>query len=182
MRARSASGIRPTIAATAVAALALVGWSIPSVHGADGFTVAGEIDGLYPGAVATLDATVTNPYPFAIRVSSVAVGVGDAGPGCPASMLEVGGSVGSVEVAGHATGTVPLEVRMQASAPDACQGAMWPLRFTAIGLGPPTADLPGTSLIDAEQLPDLVAIGAALALVGCAAFLREGRRRRRGAT
>lgn len=182
MRAHCAIGIKRTIAATAMAALALVGWSVPSVHADDGFTVAGEIVGLYPGAVRTLDATVTNPYPFAIRVSSVAVVVDDAGPNCPAAMLEVGGSVGSVEVAGRATGTVPLEVRMQLMAPDACQGATWPLRFTAIGLGPATTDLPGTSLIDPEQIPDLVALGVALALFGCAAFLREGRRRGRGAT
>lgn len=178
MRARCAIGLGRTLAATAVAALALVGWSIPSVHADDGFTVAGEIDGLYPGIVTTLDATVTNPYPFAIRVSSVAVVVGDAGSGCPASMLEVGGSAGSVEVAGSGTGIVPLEVRMRGSAPDACQGATWPLLFTAIGIGPPTSDLPGTSLIDPEQIPDLVALGVALALIGGTAFVRQGRRRR----
>lgn len=182
MRARCAIGLGRTFAATAIAALTFVAWSVPSAHADDRFTIAGEIDGLYPGAARTLDATVTNPYPFAIRVSSVTVIVGDAGPSCPATMLEVGGSAGGVEVAGHATGIVLLEVRMEMRAPDACQGATWPLRFTASGLGPETTDLPGTSLIDPGRNPGLVAFGLAMALLACAMLARAGRRHRRGMT
>lgn len=171
---------RVLVAEVGALVLALVGWGMPTAHAAEEFTIAGEVDGLFPGAVATLEARVTNPHPFAIRVSAVAVTVADAAPGCPASMLEVGESAGSVVVAGGSSGIIPLDVRMHLNAPDACQGAIWPLRFTAVGLGPAATDLPGTSAIGPERVPEMVAVGLGLALAGCGLFVRDARRRGRG--
>ena len=161
-------------------ALGLMGASVPVARGADEFTVGGDIAGLYPGAEMTLDAEVTNPFPFAIRVVSVSVAVADAGPGCPASVLSVSGSTDAVEVPAGRVGIVPLDVRMSSDAPDACQGATWPLRFTATGVARGENDLPDSGLLDTQGAPLVLAVGIGLALMALA--LRLGRRAyRRGA-
>jgi hypothetical protein len=167
------------IAACVIVAVVLIGLSAPSVHAQGGFEIAGEVDGLFPGADMTLDAEVTNPYPFAIRVISTTVTVLDASPACPASMLEIGDSHATVEVPPGGTGTVPLDVRMSLNAPDACQGATWPLEFTGTAVGTATSGLPGTSVIDPRDLAALVVIGAAMLAAGIVAISRDRRRYRR---
>jgi hypothetical protein len=164
------------VAACVVAALVLVGLSASAVHAADTFEIAGEVDGLYPGADTTLDARVTNPHPFGIRVISTTVTVFDASLGCPASMLEIDDSQATAEVPAGGTGTVPLDVRMSRGAPDACQGATWPLAFAGTAVGTPTIGLPGTSMLGPQSPVVLAAIGAVL-LVG--ALIAGGRDRRR---
>jgi hypothetical protein len=173
----SRRGVRAAGILIAAAALGLLDAGVPLARGADELSVAGEIRGLYPGAEMTLDAEVTNPYPFAIRVVSVSVSVADAGPGCPASMLSVSGSTHTIEVPARSVGFVPLAVRMSTGAPDACQGATWPLSFTATGVAAGERDLPDSGLIDARRTPLALAIGIGLALVAVA--LRRGRRVRR---
>lgn len=164
------------VAACVVAALLLAALNASSVHAQDGYQIAGEVDGLYPGAVATLDSRVTNPHPFPIRVVSTTVTVFDASSECPASMLEIGDSQATVEVPPLGMGTVPLDVRMSLSASDACQGATWPLMFTGTAVGTATSPLPTTSVLDRPSLAALVAVGAAL--LG-AALIVVGRDRRR---
>ncbi len=100
------------------------------------FTVSGDIDGLYPGAVATMDAHVENPWDVAIEVTSVVVHVADANPGCPGSVLDVAATTESVTVAPLSEAVVPVEVAMDAGAGEACRGATWPLEFTARAVGP----------------------------------------------
>lgn len=157
-------GVRRTggVGACLTAALVLVGLSAPSVHALDGFEIAGEIDGLYPGAEATLDARVSNPHPFGILVTSTTVTVLDASPACGASALEIGGLQAAFVVPPGGTGSVPLQVRMRLDAPDACQGATWPLAFVGTAIGTPTSGLPGTNMIDPHSPAALLAIGAAL--------------------
>jgi hypothetical protein len=169
------------VAACVIAALALVGLSAPSVHAQDGFQITGEVDGLHPGAGATLEARVSNPHPFAIRVISTSATVLDANPGCPASMLEIGDLTAAVLVPPGATATVPLDVRMRVGAPDACQGATWPLEFNGTAVGTPTSGLPGTSMIDPRDPATLVAIAAALLAAALVAIGRSRRRHRRTA-
>ncbi|MBA2634984.1 MAG: hypothetical protein H0U86_18630 [Chloroflexi bacterium] len=164
------------VAACVVGTLVVVGLSAPSVRGQDGYTIAGEIDGLFPGADATLDARVTNPHPFTIRVISTSVTVLDANPACPASMLAIGDSRASFDVPPGGTGTVPLAVRMSLGAPDACQGATWPLEFTGTAVGMATSGLPSTSMIVAGGMALVVIIGTALLAGG---LLAAGRHRRR---
>jgi hypothetical protein len=175
------------IAACVIAALILVGLGAQSVHAQGGFVIAGEVDGLFPGAETTLDARLTNPHPFPIRVISTSAIVLDASPGCPASMLQIGDSQMTVVVPAGGTGTVPLHVRMSRSAPDECQGATWPLEFTGTAVGTaPTAqpdtsiDDPGPSTRDPRSLAALFAVGAALTLAGLLVFGRDrgGRGRR----
>lgn len=162
------------VAACVIAALLLVGLSAPSVHAEDTFELAGEVGGLYPGVNTTLDVEVTNPYRFAIRVISTTVTVLDARPACPASMLEIGDSQAPVEVPPGGVATVPLAVHMSADAPDACQGATWPLEFTGTAVGRPTTGLPETSMIDPRNPVVLAVIGA---VVLVAALIASGRSR-----
>jgi hypothetical protein len=162
------------VVACVIAALSLVGLGAPSASAHDEFEIAGEVDGLYPGAETTLDALVTNPYPFAIQVISASATVGDASSACPASMLEVGDAQTTVEVPATSTGSVPLRVRMHASAPDACQGATWPLLFTATAVRTGVSGLPGTDVRDPERQAALALIGSLLLVAG---FMLARRRR-----
>jgi LPXTG-motif cell wall-anchored protein len=171
--ARRASGV---VAACLVAAFALVALSASPSVAADEFEIAGEVEGLFPGADVTLDARVTNPYSFAIRVVATRATVLDASAGCPASMLEVGESRATVEVPARSSGTVQLPVRLSRSAPDACQGATWPLVFGGMAVGPETSGLPGTNMLDTRRHGLLALIGAAL-IAGCLLLARRRRRR-----
>jgi hypothetical protein len=148
------------------------------------FEITGEVGGLYPGAEVTLQTRVTNPYPFPIRVTSVAATVGDAGPGCPGSMLEVEGSEMAVEIPAGETRSVPLDIRMDRTAPDACQGATWPLQFrgTATDAEPAAGESPfrppgrGGFAYTGANLLLLLLITLSLAAAGVLA-LRQARRR-----
>jgi LPXTG-motif cell wall-anchored protein len=164
------------VAASLIAAFALASLGAPPAHARDEFEIAGEVDGLYPGAETTLDAVVTNPYPFAIRIMSTSAMVLDAGAACPASMLEVGDAQATVDVPAGATGIVPLPVRMDMSAPDACQGATWPLMFTGTAVRTDVGGLPGTNVLDPERQAALALIGSVL-LVGGLLVARRRRRR-----
>jgi hypothetical protein len=121
--------------ATTVVALAGCGAGPPTTTPGE-FTVWGDIDGLYPGAVATLDAHVANPWDASIEVISVVVDVADAAPDCPGSTLSFAPTARSVIVAARSQAVVPLEVRMDAAADDACRGVTWPLEFSARAIGP----------------------------------------------
>lgn len=161
-----------TLAAGSIAAMILIGPGT-QVRAVEGFAITGQVDGLYPGADMTLDARVTNPYPFPIRVTSVGVTVQDAGPACPAWVIEVRDSRAEVDIPPNATGTVPLSIRMDPTAPDACQGATWRLKFAGTALAPGESDLPSTNTIPVQDLFALVAIGALIVAAGLLASLRR---------
>jgi hypothetical protein len=100
---------------------------------ADTFTITGEVDGLYPGFVGTLDTRVTNTLDVRILVDEVS-GVVAGSDGCDPSVLTITTAKTSLTLAPGESGTVPLEVRMRADAGDACQGATFGLRFTGSAL------------------------------------------------
>jgi hypothetical protein len=94
-------------------------------------------------------------------------------------MLEVGDSQETAEVPALGTGTVPLDVRMSMSAPDACQGATWPLEFAGTAVGTATSPLPGTSMLNSPGSAVVVVIGAGLlaaSLLVVSSVRRRGRR------
>jgi hypothetical protein len=103
----------------------------PSAGPADRFAISGAATGLYPGGSAPLVLSVSNPNPFAIEVTSLTVSVGNAGAGCPAANLAVTPFTGTLAVAGRATAAVTLFATMSHGAPDACQGAVFSLRYAA---------------------------------------------------
>lgn len=163
------------------------------------FVVQGEVEGIYPGIETTLNATATNPGTSDLTVISVDVTAGDAGPSCPADLLYFrdlyfGDGAPSVVVPAGGQAVVPLTIRLDAAAPDACQGATWPLEFAALGTSDagdrPVALDPGSQTLPATGAPvgALFVAAAALVLVGAVSLgggsLADapGRTRRRRST
>jgi hypothetical protein len=93
--------------------------------------ISGHVSGMVPGRVATIKARVRNPGKVAALVKKVTATVGDAGPGCDAGNLVVTRSKKAVRVAPGRRVKVKLRATMAASAPDACQGLIFPLSFHA---------------------------------------------------
>ena len=80
-----------------------------------------------------MPVTVQNPQSFPIDVETATAAVGDAGPGCPASNVEVTTFSGAVHVPAGGTAIVSMHFHMLPSAPETCQGATFPLTFRAAG-------------------------------------------------
>ncbi len=128
--------------------------SIRRVQQTQMFTLHTEVAGLYPNATVTATVRVDNPQSEAITVQSAVVTVGDASPSCAALNLVAEPFSGNVTVPGSGTATLPIHIHMAATAPDACQGAAFPLRLAATGVvadGPPPAR--GASSAASSPLP-----------------------------
>jgi hypothetical protein len=93
------------------------------------FHARGQVGGLYPGASRGLRLTVVNRSPSPLSVTSIRVSVGDANPGCGSATLVPTSFRGSVWIQAWNIKRLKLPVRMRLSAPDACQGALYPLTF-----------------------------------------------------
>ncbi len=119
--------------ATQIATAAKGGGGGAKPSSAKPLVVSGFVEGLYPGATSTLLVTVTNDNNVAIAVASMRVDASDAGPDCPASVLMFTPPAPGQVIAARATATVPVAVAMASDAPDACQGATFPLRHTVTG-------------------------------------------------
>jgi hypothetical protein len=170
---------------TALSSMAQARAAVPVQQ--DAFEISGEVNGLYPGANATLEARVTNPQPFTIRVTSVATAVENADPSCPGSMLEIGDVRAPVDVPSGATGSVPLAVHMDGSAPDACEGAIFTLEFVATATdtggsasqsSPPNSAGHGSLAFTGTDIVKVLAVALALAALGVLARRAAHRRRR----
>jgi|GEM_PF-5271836 len=155
------AAIAAVIAAGAMTVFALAG---PALAVPGRVVVGGELDGLYPGFTGVMQARVTNEYAETVRVTLLDTTVLDAKSACPASMITVTKSATEFDVAAGATATTPITVHMDFAAPDECQGATWPLHFTASLTS--VAGLPDTGM----NVRQLLAAGLALlALGGCIA-------------
>ena len=172
---------------TALSSMAEARATVPAQQ--DAFEISGEVSGLYPGANTTLEARVTNPQPFTIRVTSVATAVEDADPSCPGSMLEIGNVRAPVDVPSGAIGSVPLAAHMDGSAPDSCEGAIFTLEFVATATdtgasasqsSPPNSTGQGTLAFTGTDIVKVLAVALALVALGVLAR-RAARRRRRTA-
>jgi hypothetical protein len=93
------------------------------------FTIAGDDSGLYPGASKQLVLVVSNPQHFAIVVTSIQTTVGNASQTCSGSYLSVGAFSGQLQVADGGQASVTVTVTLSHAAPDACQGAIFPLTY-----------------------------------------------------
>jgi hypothetical protein len=98
----------------------------PAVH------LSGHVHGLFPGLTTTLRVRLQNRRRFAIFVRTVAVRVGSGRRGCPARVVRVRPFHGRLTVAARRTRTLGLRISMAQAAPDACRGARFPLRFSAV--------------------------------------------------
>ena len=95
--------------------------------------VSGSVRGLYPGARLPLRLRVRNVRGFPIRVVSLKVRVGNASRSCRRRQVRIGRFRRSLVVPAHKSRRTALPVTMLRSAPDACKGAVFPLRFRAWG-------------------------------------------------
>jgi hypothetical protein len=93
------------------------------------FSIAGSVTGLYPGVTLPLVLVVTNSKPFTISVQTISTTVGSPSIACPGINLHVTSFSGQLPVAPGSTTTTVVEVSMDPSAPDACQGALFPLSY-----------------------------------------------------
>jgi hypothetical protein len=97
------------------------------------FTITGGASGLYPGGVGHVALKVRNPFRKRLRVQSLKVRVLDAGRGCRAANLRVAPFRGFVDLRPRRSRVVRLNARLAAAAPQACNGARFPLRFSGKG-------------------------------------------------
>jgi hypothetical protein len=97
------------------------------------FMLHAQFTGLYPNADLTQSASVDNTEQYPLIVNSASATVFDASPTCTAANVVIHPFAGAVKVAAGGTAAIPLRIQMAATAPDACQGASFPLTFIASG-------------------------------------------------
>lgn len=98
-------------------------------------TLTGTVEGLTPGAARDLPVTIANPNAKPLEVAAITTAVTATPPSCPDAALRVGDLPAPVTVPADASAVGHLPVRLSATAPDACQGAVFALRFTTTGRG-----------------------------------------------
>ncbi len=93
----------------------------------------GHVTGLYPGAVRPLRVLVRNRSDRDVQLTRLTSRVIEGPPGCPPEALRAGEpeTLPLVPAGGRARVALPIE--LLPSAPDACQGAVFRLRFRAFG-------------------------------------------------
>jgi hypothetical protein len=101
-----------------------------------GLILSGSVRNLYPGARANLRVTVRNRYAFRLKVVSITGRAADASKGCRRGNLSVTGYRGKLLVRPWKPRVVNLKVTMARTAPNACKGAVFKLRFRAQGVRP----------------------------------------------
>jgi hypothetical protein len=110
----------------------------PSGPGAAGgpavssFSISGSVAGLYPGNTRSLVLTVTNPQKVAITVTPITTTVSNASTKCLAANLKVTKFSGHLVVPAGKTAKATVDAEMAHSAPNGCQGAHFPLVYTAL--------------------------------------------------
>jgi hypothetical protein len=93
--------------------------------------VSGHVKGLYPGRERRLRVGVRNGYRSVITVKSVTATVKRASSGCPKGTISTTPYEGRGKIRAHRTKPLTIRVKMRRSAPDACQGTKFKLRFKA---------------------------------------------------
>ena len=96
---------------------------------ARGFSISGHVEGLYPGAQASLRLRVRNHHRFPIVIRSITVTAADAASGCNAASLQVSGFRGRRVVRARRAKRIRVPISMLADAADECQNARFPLTF-----------------------------------------------------
>lgn len=100
------------------------------------FGISGSVTGLYPGASMPLVLTVSNHQEFTIVVTSITTSVGSPNPACASANLTVTQFIGDLSVPAKGTSNVAVTVTLTHAAPDACQGAVFPLQYIGTAVKP----------------------------------------------
>jgi len=93
------------------------------------FSIVGHVDGLQPGAPASLPVRIRNPWSWSIRVKSVNAQIDASGRPCPVSNVWVRSFKGSFKVPPRSSRTLVLVAGLRATAPTVCQGSTFALTF-----------------------------------------------------
>lgn len=94
--------------------------------------VTGSVVGLFPGVTKRLPVRIRNRRAFAVVVRSISVRVGAGRRGCPGRVVRVRPFRGRLVVAARKQRVVALPITMVRTAPQACRGARFALRFRAV--------------------------------------------------
>jgi hypothetical protein len=119
--------VQPQPHATAEGSQPLTAISLAKATGR--FYLSGDIVGLYPGFRAPLVISITNPNPLPIVVDWISVKPRDASPGCIGRLVRAVGWSMPILVGAGSTQVVTTHIHMRPRAPDACQGATFPLIY-----------------------------------------------------
>ncbi len=120
--------------AGAVAAYAELGVGDPAAKRAGhrpAVRIRGHVDGLYPGVKTVLHAKARNRSHRPLRLLRVKTRVGSPSAACDRVSLRAKRIRPRVVIGAHHRRRLRIPVRLRASAPDACQGAAFPLRYRA---------------------------------------------------
>jgi hypothetical protein len=102
----------------------------PGLATASHLRVSGHVEGLYPGARKGLRLELRNGSRHWTVVRAVSAAVTDGSPGCsPRFLSTVPRDLKHPRIRPHKTRRLGIRVRMWPGAPDACQGATFPVRF-----------------------------------------------------
>ena len=93
--------------------------------------ISGHVDGLYPGVKTVLHAKARNRSHPPLRLVRVKTRVGSPTAACDRVVLRAKRIRPRIVIGAHHRRRLRIPVRLQASAPDACQGAAFPLRYRA---------------------------------------------------
>ena len=99
------------------------------------FAISGSMNGLFPGATLPIVLSVFNPNNTQITVTSISTTVGNASSKCHAGYLTVAAFSGSLPVASGQTVSVAVDATMSHSAPNSCEGVVFPLHYSGLGQG-----------------------------------------------
>jgi hypothetical protein len=97
------------------------------------FTIAGSVEGLFPGAKRSLVLTVTNSEALPIVVTSLATDVHNASATCTGAYLSVSAFSGQLSVPAHGSAKTTVTASMVTTAPNSCRGATFPLIYSGVG-------------------------------------------------
>ncbi len=93
--------------------------------------VKGKVKGLYPGSTRTMKVKVANRSRQKVRLVSIRARRQAASAACSKKNVKAKRFKGRTRLPARSKVKVPLIVRMKPTAPDACQGALFPITFRA---------------------------------------------------
>jgi hypothetical protein len=99
---------------------------------AGSFSITGSVGGLFPGMKTALVLTVSNPQTVTITVTSITTTVRNASTQCKAANVKVTPFSGSLVIKPGKAGDATVHVKLAHSAPNACQGAVFPFAYSGL--------------------------------------------------
>ena len=97
----------------------------------EALTLSGSVDNLQPGVPTVLTVNVRNNLRKRVKVRSLKLAVDDANEACPRTMLQTAPVRVRTALKPRRTRSIPVTVTLLSTAPDECQDASFPIRYSA---------------------------------------------------